>query len=114
MKWLKMAATLVLAAAMVLYITKPSPDDVETYVHSVALSQLEAADLKPSAGAAANVALMGCKLDPTTCYDVFRRLIDIQYDDKLLYANVTITGLGPANHCRAILKRVYCSGADAR
>jgi len=112
MKWFKFLALALITVLVYFYVSKPSPEEVEKYVHAVAISQLQAKDLEPSATVLENAALMGCKLDPDSCYDVLRKLIDINYEDKFLYAKITITGIGPSNHCYAVANRVFCTGTD--
>jgi len=114
MKWLKFLALALITVLVYFYVSKPSREDVEEYVHAVAMSQLQAKDLEPSATVLENAALMGCRLKPDSCYEVLRKLIDIKYEDKSLYAKITISGIGPTNHCYAVANRVFCTGADPK
>lgn len=108
MKLLKWLLILGASALLVLYVTKPSPADVEDFVHAQAMSQLQASDLQPSAEVLKNAALMGCRLKPETCTEALRELIHIRYDDRKIYARVTVTGLGTVNHCTAVFNRLLC------
>ncbi len=112
MNWIKAGIIMALSVALLLYLTRPSQQDVEDFVHAVARSQLMADDLEKTNDPAVGPLLAICRRGhEETCREALRQAIRIDYRSRIVYADVTITGLGPENHCRAYFNQLTCTGA---
>jgi len=109
MNWLRAGIIMILSVVALLYFTRPSREDVEEYVHAIALSQVQAKDLELSENAARNTLLQTCREKPETCTDAFRKIIRIEYRPRVIYADVVIRGLGTENHCYALFNQLTCT-----
>lgn len=96
-------------AALGAYVSKPSTEDAEAELKTQLMTALanqsfSAEDLGGSA------ALLACRLDPNTCYDLVRAGLDVTYEDRILYAKLEIDGWNRRASCYGLYTIFYCPG----
>ncbi|MCO6383901.1 MAG: hypothetical protein JXQ91_12275 [Vannielia sp.] len=97
-------------AGLAAAFTKPSEADVEAELKALFLQRL--ASTNPSAqqdGGAFALTLM-CKADQDACYEIVRAGLDVNYDDRTLYAAIDVSGFGEDIRCYGAFTRFFCDG----
>lgn len=110
MRLLSFLLSLTLVAAVAAYFTKPSEKDVERYLKNTLLLKLATQEVPANGDPLNSVALVGCKLRPNDCYQLVRSGIDLTYDDRTLYAQITLTGFGRHASCYGAFTKFTCPG----
>ncbi len=113
MNWLKAGIIMAASVVLLLYFTRPSRQDVEEFVHAIARSQILAEDLEKVADPAIGRLRAACSGDPHgesgACREALGEVITITYRNRIIYADVAITGLGPENRCHAFFNQLVCN-----
>ena len=60
--------------------------------------------------ALATVALIGCKLKPSTCFEVVRQSIEVTEEDRTLFTRFQVTGFGRETTCSGAFTNIWCEG----
>ncbi len=107
---IKLLAALAMIAAVAAFVTKPDAQAAEKVLKQQLMSALAKEEIKPNAGGASTVALIGCKLNPQACYDLVRRGIRTTYDDRTLYARFDLEGFGKEAVCYGAFTQFFCPG----
>ncbi|WP_146586919.1 hypothetical protein [Puniceibacterium confluentis] len=110
---LRLFALLMALGLLAAWLTRPHEALAETELRAVILDALATEDIKGK-DAATSLALMGCRLDPGACYDLVRSALDTHYDDRIVYAVVTVSGFSRRARCYGIFATFVCPGGFAR
>ena len=108
---LKTLIVLMALTAGAALVTKPSEADVQTLIAAELRAAIDAEELDIGADPAAALLLGLCQSDAAACVDLARQAIEATYDDRVLYANVTLDGFGRRTDCTAVFARLFCGGA---
>lgn len=106
---LKFLAGMLTMAALAAFVTKPSPEDAETELRRQMAATFAGQDLSGAKGLDA-AALLACRVDTATCLDLLRAGLDVTYEDRILYARVTVTGFDRRVACYGLYTRFTCPG----
>ncbi|MCC1492230.1 hypothetical protein [Cognatishimia sp. F0-27] len=96
-------------AALAGFATRPGVDDAETAMREQVLLAVANQELRGKS-TAEQAALLACRLDPTSCYDLIRSGIDITFEARLVYARVDLEGFGKSATCYGLFTRFFCPG----
>jgi len=106
----KILAALVLIAIAAAYFTKPDQARAEAALKDQLLMALAREDIGGTRGAAGNLALIGCKLKPQSCFELVRSGIDAKFQDHVLYTTYDIAGFGKTANCIGAFTTFLCPG----
>jgi hypothetical protein len=96
-------------AAIVAYATNPTKDDAEEEMRNQLMRALITEDLKGK-NAGETAALLGCRLDPDTCFEFVRSGIDMTFEDRYLYSKLELEGFDRKASCYGLFTRFVCPG----
>jgi hypothetical protein len=102
---LKLLIGAALAVALAAYVTKPGREDVDDALRRALFEKLFTTNIDEGRDMLGNAAIIGCRLDPQSCFELLRSGLEVTYEDKILYARVTVEGFG---------RRAVCTGAFTR
>ncbi len=96
-------------AAIGAYLTNPSAADAESALRKELLDAISEERIKGKT-AAESAALLGCRLDPGTCFDLLRSMVDLKIEDRHLYSRLDLDGLGHRATCYGLFTQFVCPG----
>ncbi|MDA7426513.1 hypothetical protein [Thalassococcus lentus] len=96
-------------AALAAYVTNPTQEDAEAEMRVQLMTALANEDLKGKNGAE-TAALLGCRLNPDTCYDLLRSGIEMTFEDRHLYSKLELEGFERSANCYGLYTRFICPG----
>ncbi|MBO9465427.1 hypothetical protein J7443_09320 [Tropicibacter sp. R15_0] len=105
----KFLAGMIFMAALAAFFTKPGPDAAEAELKSQLMTAISTQKLGEQDGLNA-AALLACRLDPNSCYDLLRSGIDLTYEDRYLYAKLDLDGFERQASCYGLYTKFYCPG----
>lgn len=94
-------------AAIFAWFTNPSMEDAEAELKRQLLTAVESQSLGSGSGLDA-AALLACRVDTNTCYDLVRTGIDVTHDDRVLYGRFDIEGFGRKAVCYGLFTTFLC------
>jgi hypothetical protein len=110
-KWLIVIAAVLAVAA---FLTRPGPEDAERALREALYQRLFTTEIEAGREMLGNAAIIACRIEPAACYDVLRKGLDVTYEDRLLYARVTVEGFGRRASCWGAFTRFVCPGGLER
>lgn len=96
-------------AAIGAWATNPGLEDAETELKRQVLSALDSQSLGSGSGLDA-AAVLACRVNRETCFDLVRTGIDITLDDRQLYSRYDIAGFGRSAVCYGLYTTFWCPG----
>lgn len=99
-----------LAAAVAAFLTKPGREDVDEALRRALFERLFTEQIDEGRDMLGNAAIIGCRLDPQGCFELLRAGLEVTYEDKLLFARVTVEGFGRRAECIGAFTRFNCPG----
>ena len=109
----KFVAGMLTMALLAAFLSKPGPDAAEAELRSQLMSAIANKQLGNQDGLNA-AALLACRLDPNSCYDLLRSGIDMTFEDRHLYAKLTLDGFDHSASCYGLYTRFFCPGGLTR
>lgn len=95
--------------AVAAFATNPSRADVEAEIEARLLSEIDAFDPASQNDPVLQLISGACQLGRNACAGFIRSLMDVQYEDRILYSAITVTfGNDVAKSCVGVLTRVLC------
>ena len=73
-------------------------------------TRIATTDVDAGGDALATVALIGCKLKPSTCFEVVRQSIEVTEEDRTLFTRFQVTGFGRETTCSGAFTNIWCEG----
>lgn len=107
---LKLLFALIVVAAVAAWFTRPGPEDVDNALRQALYQKLFDDDAGQGRDMLGNAAMLGCRLDPNSCFEILRAGLDVQYEDRILYAHVTVEGFDRRASCYGAFTRFACPG----
>lgn len=96
------------AVAGVLFISKPSPADVEQVIKDELIADINAAKLNKNGDFFSNFLTLTCKFDAESCYPLARATVEVSYKDRILFSAVGISANGKTRNCIGAFKNIFC------
>lgn len=103
--WLVVFVGLVAGAA---WATRPGVGDFDALLRAEIERNIAKKDVGGSDDPIATIALVGCKLRPTDCFDVIRSGLDVRVDDRTFYTRFEIKGFGREAICTGAFTKFWC------
>ena len=81
-----LAIVLLLAiAAGAAFVTKPGPAEFDAELRELLMDRVARSDLGEADSDMETLALVGCKFSPSECFNAVRAVMDVQFQDKVLF-----------------------------
>lgn len=103
-------ALLLVAIVILAAFTVPSEKKAEAALKDQLMGALAREELGGGRGTAGNLALLGCKLKPQSCYRMVRDRIEAEYDHRWVYSRFAIKGFGKKAECYGAFTTFLCPG----
>ncbi|MGH1415265.1 MAG: hypothetical protein ACRBB0_17375 [Pelagimonas sp.] len=103
----KFLAGMLVMAALGAYFTKPTKDDAYEEIAHLTRVNLEQQKLHEAQGVRA-AALLACRLSPQSCIELLISGLDLDYQDRHLYAKIDLEGFGMSANCYGLYTKFYC------
>ena len=107
---MKYLVLLLVLAAGVAFLTKPSEADAEAVLREQVIIGVATQDLGEGRSTGENLALAACKLRPSDCYDLLRSGLDVTYSDQTLFLKVDVEGYERKATCYGVFGQFFCPG----
>lgn len=110
---MKVITVLMLMAglAVALFVTNPSQADVDAEIQSQLLTRIDGLDTNTDQDPVIQLIFTTCKFGRSACASFIQSLLNVKYEDKILYSNITVSfGNEDPVQCYGALTRVICRG----
>jgi hypothetical protein len=107
MRLLLAVAALCAIAVVAALFTRPGPEQFDAMLRAELAERVAAADVATAGDTVATVALIGCKLSPSTCFDTVRALLDVRFDEGVFVTLAEVHGLAEGT-CIGAFNRFWC------
>ncbi len=101
---------LLVVAAGVAFVTKPSEADAEAALREQLMTAVAKEELGEGRSTTQSLALVACKLRPSDCYDLLRSGITTEFTDKTLFVQFDMAGFDRVATCYGAFTRFVCPG----
>jgi hypothetical protein len=105
----KFLAGMTFMAAVAAFFTNPDLDDAEKTLKAELMEIVAAQELGKQDGLNA-AALLACRVDPNSCYDLLRSGINMTFENNHLYAKLQLEGFNRSASCFGMYDRFFCPG----
>lgn len=92
------------------WLTRPKMDSFDALLKNAIENRIATTDIGAQSDAISTIALVGCKLRPSDCFDLIRNSIEVRMEDRTFYTRFTVTGFGRDATCTGIYTKLICSG----
>lgn len=103
--WLLVLVGLAAGAA---WITRPGVDAFDALLRAEIERNIARKDVGASDDPIATIALVGCKLRPSDCFDVIRSGMEVRVEDRTFYSRFQIRGFGNEAACTGAFTKIWC------
>ena len=103
--WLLVLVGLVAGAA---WVTRPGISAFDALLRAEIERNIAKKDIGSSDDPIATIALVGCKLRPSDCFDVIRGSLDVTVEDRTFYSRFQVKGFGNDTACTGAFTKVWC------
>ena len=110
MRLILWAILLALILGVVAWLTRPGLPEFDAMLREAIQTRIATTDVDAGGDALATVALIGCKLKPSTCFDVVRQGLEVTEEDRTLFARFHVTGFGRQTTCTGAFTKIWCEG----
>ncbi|OYX44137.1 MAG: hypothetical protein B7Z02_07095 [Rhodobacterales bacterium 32-67-9] len=104
--WAIVLAALLAAAA---WATRPGLAEFDALLRGAIQTRIATTDVDAGGGALETVALVGCKLKPSACFDLIRQSLDVAEENLTLYTRFHVKGLDRETTCTGAFTRIWCA-----
>ena len=94
--------------ALLAIATRPGPEAFDRMLRARLAEKVATTDIDAEGDAVATLALIGCKLRPSDCFDTVRALLDVRFEEGLFLTRAEVRGLAEAS-CTGAFTRFWCS-----
>lgn len=108
MRMILWATVLALLLGVVAWITRPGLPQFDAMLREAIEKRVATTDVDSGGDALATVALIGCKLKPSTCFEVVRQSLDVVEEDRTFFTRFHVRGLGREATCTGAMTRIWC------
>ncbi|MCB2126600.1 MAG: hypothetical protein H6897_16605 [Rhodobacteraceae bacterium] len=110
MRLILWAILLALILGVVAWLTRPGLPEFDAMLREAIQTRIATTDVDAGGDALATVALIGCKLKPSTCFEVVRQSIEVTEEDRTLFTRFQVTGFGRETTCSGAFTNIWCEG----
>lgn len=103
--WLAGVVGLIAIAA---WATRPALPAFEALLKTELQARIATSDIGTEGDPLATLALLGCKLRPSDCYDLVRDNLDIQIEERAFFTRFRIKGFRRETSCTGAFTRIWC------
>jgi len=111
---LRLGFIVVVLVAAAAFFTRPGPAEVEHDLREALLERLLTTEVEEGRDILGNAVIMGCKLDAGICYEMLRSGLKVTYDNRYLFAKVTVEGFARHAECFAAFTQLRCGDGFRR
>lgn len=104
--WAILLAALLGVAA---WLTRPGVAAFDAMLKQAVERRIATTDVDAGGDALATVALIGCKLKPSTCFEVVRASLEVEAEDRTLFTRFRVKGFGRETTCTGAFTKVWCT-----
>lgn len=101
---LLLAALLGLAA----WFTRPGLPEFDAMLRGAIQTKIATTDVDAGGDALATVALIGCKLKPTGCFEIIRQSLDVVEEDRTFFTRFQVKVLNRQTTCTGAFTKIWC------
>ncbi len=109
MRLIMWAILLAILLAVVAWFTRPGLGEFDALLRETIQTRIATADIDAVGGAVETVALVGCKLKPSACFDLIRQGVEIVEDDRTFFTRFSVKGLERETTCTGAFTKIWCS-----
>ncbi|MBK1636969.1 hypothetical protein [Rhodovulum adriaticum] len=110
MRTLLTLIVLVVGLALAAAFTKPTEPDFTAQLETWLMAQIDAAEIDSETDPARAALLAACKLGRSQCVQVLRAMIEVEYEDRVLYSRATVTtGRQDPAICYGLFTKIVCT-----
>lgn len=106
MLWAILLAILLAVAA---WFTRPGLAEFDALLRAAIQTRIATTDIDAGGGALETVALVGCKLKPSACFDLIRQSLDVVADDRTFFTRFSVKGLDRETTCTGAFTKIWCA-----
>lgn len=99
-----LAALLGLAA----WLTRPGLPEFDAMLRSAIQTRIATTDVDAAGDALATVALIGCKLKPSGCFEIVRQSLEVVEEDRTFFTRFRVKGLNRQTTCTGAFTKIWC------
>lgn len=99
---------LALLLGVVAWATRPGLPAFDAMLRKAIETKIATTDIDAGGDALATVALIGCKLKPSGCFEVVRQGLDVVEEDRTLFTRFHVTGFEREVTCTGAFTRIWC------
>ncbi|MCB2130358.1 MAG: hypothetical protein KDE03_15145 [Rhodobacteraceae bacterium] len=109
MRLISVLAVILALLALAAWLTRPGIAEFDAMMKTEVERWIARTDVDAGSDAIATVALVGCKLKPSACFDLLRQTFDIKEENRTLYTRFSVKGLGRETTCTGAFTRIWCA-----
>ncbi|MDW4551326.1 hypothetical protein R5H32_18370 [Defluviimonas sp. D31] len=103
--WLPALAGIAAGAA---WLTRPGSEAFDAHLRAGIEHRIATTDIGSEGDPVATIALVGCKLRPSDCFNLLRQSLDVTIEDRALYTRFHVKGLNHTASCTGAFTRIWC------
>lgn len=108
MRLILLAILLALLLAVAAWMTRPGLPRFDAMLREAILTRIATTELDGGGDALATAALIGCKLKPSTCFDVLRQNLEVSEEDRSFFTRFHVRGFGRETTCTGAFTKIWC------
>lgn len=109
MRLILWAILLAAVLAVVAWATRPGLPEFDAHLKQAITAKVATTDVDAGGDALATVALIGCKLKPSGCFDLIRQSLEVGMEDRRLYTRFHVKGLNRETTCTGAFTKIWCA-----
>ncbi|MBC7141581.1 MAG: hypothetical protein H5U18_05430 [Rhodobacteraceae bacterium] len=108
MRLILWAILLAILLAVAAWFTRPGLADFDTLLRETIQTRIATTDVDGGGDALETVALVGCKLKPSACFDLIRQSLDVVAEDRTLFTRFSVKGFDRETTCTGAFTKIWC------
>jgi hypothetical protein len=108
MRLISVILGLAVLIAIAAWLTRPGIAEFDAMMKTEVERWIARTDVDAGGDAVATVALVGCKLKPSACFDLLRQTFDIKEENHTVYTRFSVKGLGRETTCTGAFTKIWC------
>ncbi|WP_347311323.1 hypothetical protein [Defluviimonas sp. SAOS-178_SWC] len=103
--WALALAVIVAGAA---YATRPGMADFDALLRAAIERRIATTDVTTDGDALSTIALVGCKLRPSDCFNLVRKSLDVSAEDRTFFTRFTVVEGERRASCTGAFTKIWC------
>ena len=110
MRSILLAVLLAALMAVAAWATRPGMAEFDTLLRGAVQTRIATTDIDSAGGGAIEtVALVGCKLKPSICFDLIRQNLEVTEEDRTLLTRFAVKGFDRETTCTGAFTKIWCA-----